>query len=157
MKYRHVAADADSPGDSRVAYTLTRSPGLSVNWMRSWFKALSRTCESYEEEWQRAAESVSGGCNISHASIFQPQSFHPKTWIMNQNFFFFPHRYSLLKRSKCLLHTGNAWTPQSSWRRQGPYQVKGRPAGWRDGDIWKRINLWMFFIRPSVFDRNWKN
>lgn len=44
-----VAVDADSPGDSRVAYTLTRRPGLSVNWTRSWFRALSRTCESCEE------------------------------------------------------------------------------------------------------------
>lgn len=47
-----VAKATDSPGDSRVAYTLTCTPGLSVNWMRSWFKALSRTWESYEEEWQ---------------------------------------------------------------------------------------------------------
>lgn len=78
----------DSPGESRVAYTLTRRPGLSVNWMRSWFKALSRTCESYEEEWQSAEERqrrLHG--NTSHPSIFQPQSFHPTTWIMNLIFF----------------------------------------------------------------------
>lgn len=40
---RCAAEAADSPGDSRVAYTFTCAPGLSVNWMRSWFKALSRT------------------------------------------------------------------------------------------------------------------
>lgn len=38
----------DSPGDKRVAYTFTCTPGLSVNWMRSWFRALSRTWESYD-------------------------------------------------------------------------------------------------------------
>lgn len=40
---RCAAETAYSPGDSRVAYTFTCTPGLSVNWMRSWFRALSRT------------------------------------------------------------------------------------------------------------------
>lgn len=119
---RCAAEAADSPGDSRVAYTFTCTPGLSVNWMRSWFKALSRTWESYEE-WQSKEDSVSGGLhsNISQSSIFQPQSFHPTTWIMNQKFFF------LLKRCKCLYDTGNTEpaAPDRGWK---PYQVKGRRA-----------------------------